>query len=72
MDQQLISSYFQRALNLVNPNISNIRRTPSGMTNESYFVEVNGAEYVIRIPGSGTDQLVDRINEKIICTSEQS
>lgn len=64
MDQQLISSYFQRALNLVNPNISNIRRTPSGMTNESYFVEVNGAEYVIRIPGSGTDQLVDRINEK--------
>ena len=34
------------------------------MTNDSYFVTVNNEEYVIRIPGSGTDKLIDRVAEK--------
>src|SRR5437879_9928689 len=35
-----------------------------GLTNENYLVEVNGARYVMRIPGQSTELLaIDRANE---------
>src|SRR5690625_1000372 len=34
------------------------------MTNDSYFVTINEQRYVVRIPGKGTEQLINRKNEK--------
>lgn len=35
-----------------------------GMTNFNYEVKIKGKKYILRIPGHGTDRLVDRNNEK--------
>ena len=32
----------------------------AGMTNRNYLITVNGARYVVRIPGAGTEEYVDR------------
>lgn len=34
-----------------------------GMTNRSFLFNVNGDKYIMRIPGEGTDQLINRANE---------
>lgn len=34
-----------------------------GMTNRSFLVSAKGKEYIFRLPGEGTDQLVDRYRE---------
>lgn len=34
-----------------------------GMTNRSFLFSVNGARYIMRIPGEGTDQLINRLQE---------
>ena len=37
----------------------------AGMTNRSYKITRNdGTAYVVRIPGEGTEQMIDRSNEK--------
>ena len=64
MEKEMIHSLIRNVLQLVDPVITDIRRTPGGMTNNSYFVTVNGEKYVVRIPGSGTDELIDRYAEK--------
>lgn len=65
MDKKQLSTLFEEALHLDHPEITEIRRTPGGMTNDSYFVTVNGEKYVVRIPGKGTDELmIDRNAEK--------
>jgi thiamine kinase-like enzyme len=41
-----------------------------GMTNRNYMVTVNDTQYVVRIPGDGTDEYVDRKSDKhcsLIC-----
>lgn len=49
----------------VNPtSITNIRPTPGGLTNKSYFVTINDEKLVVRVPGVGTDELVCREFEK--------
>ena len=60
----MMKSLFEKALNLVNPEVTDIRRAPGGMTNDSYFVTVNGKKYVVRIPGKGTELLINRKVEK--------
>src|SRR5690606_31109506 len=64
MEKEMIHSLIRNVLQLVDPVITDIRRTPGGMTNKSFFVTVNGEKYVVRIPGSGTDELIDRYAEK--------
>ena len=32
----------------------------AGMTNRNYLITINGTRYVVRIPGSGTEEYVDR------------
>ena len=34
-----------------------------GMTNRSFLFSVNGSKYIMRIPGEGTDQLINRSQE---------
>lgn len=43
--------------------ITNISKMPSGMTNDSILFEYNKNKYIIRIPGMGTDSLIDREQE---------
>lgn len=36
-----------------------------GMTNKNYKIVVEGKNYVLRIPGAGTEEMISRISEKI-------
>lgn len=35
-----------------------------GMTNKNYLVNIKGIDYILRIPGSGTESMINRVNEK--------
>ena len=37
-----------------------------GMTNRSFLFTVNGDKYIMRIPGEGTDQLINRAEEALV------
>lgn len=37
-----------------------------GMTNRSFLFSINGDKYIMRIPGEGTDQLINRENEAAV------
>ena len=43
--------------------IVNITVLKKGMTNRSFLFSVNGDKYIMRIPGEGTDQLINRAQE---------
>lgn len=44
-------------------DIVNIEVLKKGMTNRSFLFSVNGAKYIMRIPGEGTDVLINRKHE---------
>lgn len=44
-------------------DINNIEVLKKGMTNRSFLFKALGQKYIMRIPGEGTDQLIDRKNE---------
>lgn len=44
-------------------NIHNIHTLKKGMTNRSFIFTVNNKRYIMRIPGEGTDKLIDRKEE---------
>ena len=44
-------------------NIVDITVLKKGMTNRSFLFSVNGEKYIMRIPGEGTDQLINRAQE---------
>ena len=46
-----------------NEDITNIKTLKKGMTNRSYVFTVNERKYIMRIPGEGTDQLINRSEE---------
>ena len=41
-------------------DVQDIRVLKKGMTNRSFLFSVNGIKFIMRIPGEGTDQLVNR------------
>lgn len=43
--------------------IEKIEVLKKGMTNRSFLFEIDGARYIMRIPGEGTDQLINRKEE---------
>ena len=43
--------------------ITDISVLKKGMTNRSFLFSVRGKQYIMRIPGEGTDQLISRPNE---------
>ena len=43
--------------------IKNIKSLKKGMTNRSFLFEINQDKYIMRIPGEGTDQLINRKEE---------
>ena len=44
--------------------ISHVKRL-GGMTNHTYAVEVKGKKLLVRLPGEGTEQLLNRNDERI-------
>lgn len=44
-------------------DIENIEILKKGMTNRSFIFSVSGSKYIMRIPGEGTDQLINRKEE---------
>lgn len=65
-----------KALNVKENAITDITVLKKGMTNRSFLFTCKGKKYIMRIPGEGTDQLINRrqeaavyyaINEQNIC-----
>lgn len=57
---RLISQVFR----VEESEIQRIRCLKAGMTNKSFLFEVNGESYICRIPGVGTDRLINRKQEE--------
>lgn len=51
------------ALDVKNEEIYNIQVLKKGMTNRSFLFSNNGMKYIMRIPGEGTDKLINRAQE---------
>lgn len=51
------------ALHTTPDQISNITVLKKGMTNRSFLFDCNGHKHIMRIPGEGTDQLINRQEE---------
>ena len=52
-----------KALTCKEEEITNITVLKKGMTNRSFLFTAAGAKYIMRIPGEGTDQLINRKQE---------
>lgn len=62
-DIVLVRELLDKAIGTV--NFTDIERM-GGLTNRTYKVTYgNGQAYVVRIPGEGTEELIDRVNEKV-------
>ena len=46
--------------------VTDIRVLKKGMTNRSFLFSVRGEKYIMRIPGEGTDQLINRAQEAAV------
>lgn len=51
------------ALNVLPDDIVNITVLKKGMTNRSFLFNCKGKKYIMRIPGEGTDKLINRAQE---------
>lgn len=68
--QQLKSETLERiaqALAVDTDDIVDITVLKKGMTNRSFLFSCREARYIMRIPGEGTDQLIDRRAEAAVC-----
>lgn len=59
---QLVSRVFE----VPESEIVRIKRLKAGMTNNSWLFSVHGEDYICRIPGEGTEKLIDRRQEKAV------
>lgn len=56
-------STIMQALDVQAHEITNITVLKKGMTNRSFLFRCKGKQYIMRIPGEGTDQLINRKEE---------
>lgn len=59
---ELVSKVFQ----VPESEIVHIRCLKSGMTNKSFLFQIHGKHYICRIPGPGTELLINRRQEKAV------
>lgn len=52
-----------KVFNCENEDIRDIKTLKKGMTNRSYIFTVRDSKYIMRIPGEGTEQLINRKEE---------
>ena len=57
------------SLNVNQKDIINIEVLKKGMTNRSFLFTCNNQKYIMRIPGEGTDQLINRSEEAAVYTT---
>ena len=62
-----VKECLQTLLNVSKEEIKNIELI-GGMTNKNYKATINGKDYILRIPGSGTGGMINRRNEYVNCT----
>ncbi|MBR1781502.1 MAG: NTP transferase domain-containing protein [Oscillospiraceae bacterium] len=55
-----------RVLGVSAAEVTDISVLKKGMTNRSFLFTVRGSKYIMRIPGEGTDQLIDRGQEAAV------
>lgn len=55
-----------QTLSVSAPEISNISMLKKGMTNRSFLFSCRGKSYIMRIPGEGTEKLIDRRQEAAV------
>lgn len=53
-------------LHIPESEIQNIRCLKTGMTNKSFLFQARGKSYICRIPGPGTERLINRKEEKAV------
>lgn len=53
----------EKVFNVNKDEIKNVAISKKGMTNRSFTFEVKGHKYIMRIPGQGTDKLINRRQE---------
>ena len=61
-----VINIISNALQVSPDDICNIAVLKKGMTNRSFFFTVNNQKYIMRIPGEGTDQLINRRQEAAV------
>lgn len=55
--------FLDKTLGVGAEEISNVVPTAAGMTNRSFRFACRGMEYILRVPGEGTDKLINRRQE---------
>lgn len=61
-------STIAKAMDVSTDEITNIEVLKKGMTNRSFLFSCRGSKYIMRIPGEGTNQLIDRAEEADVYT----
>ena len=61
-----VISIISETLNCRKSDIENIKVLKKGMTNRSFLFEALGQKYIMRIPGEGTDKLINRYHEQSV------
>lgn len=61
-----INNIKEKLVNILDVDESEIEEVAlaGGMTNKNYKVKISGKDYMLRIPGNGTESMISRINEK--------
>ena len=66
INEAQISAVICKALNCEEKDINHIERIESGMTNRSFCFKVKDKKYILRVPGEGASDMIDRNNEAIV------
>lgn len=62
-NRQLIIEEISNVLKVGKDQIENVRVLKKGMTNRSFLFECKNRKYIMRVPGEGTDKLINRYAE---------
>ena len=56
-------AFLEKALGIGREQITDVQPTSAGMTNRSFRFQSGGTQYILRVPGEGTDKLINRRQE---------
>ena len=66
IDTQNTLIYISQVVHLSTSDITDITIIKKGMTNRSFYFQCHGKKYIMRIPGDGTDKLINRREEAAV------
>ncbi len=66
MKRVSIEQIIAEALGCKKEDVISVQAVKRGMTNRSFLFELDGGKYIVRIPGEGTDKLIDRKQEAVV------